>query len=305
MAEPLRALETQDGRQLAFAVCGDPDGFPLLMLHGTPGCRLQRWPVEEVYFEQGVCWVTYDRAGYGQSSRRPGRSVADDVDDVVAIADELGWNEFAVGGGSGGGPHALACAAFQPDRVVRALCVVGVAPYGREGLEHDDWLAGMDPENVKEFGWALAGEEVLIPELESLQAKMEARVADDPSRALEEYELSESDRKALQRTELRQIIRESTFEWCAHGVGGWADDALAFTRAWGFDPADITVPVLVKYGATDVLVPPAHGEWLAAHIPGCTVYVDDEEGHLGADPVAAIAEHVRWLRDGEPPGKAA
>src|SRR5262249_34342585 len=166
---------------------------PVLALHGTPGCRLQRWPHEELYQELGVCFVTSDRGGYGRSSRRHGRSVADAVDDVVAIADELGFDRFAVSGGSGGGPHVLATAALCPDRVVRATCMVGVAPYGDDGLEHDVWLEGMDPENVKEFELALAGEEAVTEHVEALQAQAEARVAVDPSTLLDDYELSESD----------------------------------------------------------------------------------------------------------------
>ena len=107
--------------------------------------RLQRWPREELFEELGVCFVTHDRAGYGRSSRRRGRRVADAIDDVIAIADELGFDRFAVTGGSGGGPHALACAALHPDRVVRATCGVGVAPYGDGGLEHDEWVAEWTP----------------------------------------------------------------------------------------------------------------------------------------------------------------
>jgi pimeloyl-ACP methyl ester carboxylesterase len=245
--------------------------------------------------------VTHDRAGYGQSSRRPGRRVVDEVDDVAAIADELGWDRFGVSGGSGGGPHALACAALLSDRVIRAACLVGVVPYGPEGFEHDDWLAGMDAENVKEFEWALAGEDVLSHELTLMQARIEERVAEDPANVLEGFELSEADREALRQAEFQQIIRESTYERCAHGVGGWVDDELAFTKPWGFDVAQVSVPTLVRYGATDVLVPPAHGEWLAAHVPGCVVKIDREAGHLASDPVAEIGQHIRWLRDGTPP----
>ena len=91
---------------------------------------------------------------------------------MAALADHLGFELFGVTGGSGGGAHSLACAARLPDRVVRAACVVGVAPFGGAGLEQEDWLAGMDPENIKEFGWAAAGEEVLMRELEAENAKV-------------------------------------------------------------------------------------------------------------------------------------
>ena len=301
MGEPLRTFETPDGRTLAFAVWGDPEGFPILGLHGTPGCRLGRWPREELYVELGVCFVTHDRAGYGRSDRRHGRRVADEVADVRALADELGFDRFGVSGGSGGGPHSLACAALLPDRVVRAVCDVGVAPLGTPGLEQVAWLAGMDPENVKEFGWALAGEDVLTRELQPLQEELEERVRVDPSTILQDFDMSESDRAEMARPEIMQIIRESTFEWAANGVGDWVDDGLAFVQPWGFDPADISVPVLIRYGMTDVLVPPAHGEWLAANVPGCIVKINDVAGHLGANPEQEIAESAGWLSAGIAP----
>ena len=300
VAERLRLVAAPDGREVAFAVWGDPAGFPVLRLHGTPGCRLMRWPNEEVYGSLGACYVTHDRAGYGRSSRLRGRRVVDDVDDVRLIADELGFERFGVSGGSGGGPHALACAARLSDRVVRATCAVGVAPYGPPGLDHDAWFAGMDPENVREFEVALEGEEALIPDTERLQAKFEAQLAADASNLLEEYDLSESDRARLAQPETMQTLRETILEHAVNGVYGWVDDMLAVTGPWGFDVSEITVPVLIRYGTADVLVPPGHGHWLAARVPNCVVKIDDA-GHLGRDPVEEIAEDVRWLRDGTPP----
>ena len=293
---------TRDGRELAFAIWGDPSGFPVLSLHGTPGCRLNRWPNENLYRDLGICLVTHDRAGYGRSTRRRGRSVADQVDDVVSLADHLGFEHFGVTGGSGGGPHALACAALLPDRVARATCLVGIAPLGSPGLDRDAFIAGMDPENVKEFGWALAGEDVLAVELEREHRTMEERVAVDPTTVLGDFELSDADRAQLARPEIMQVVRESTAEEAVNGVWGWVDDDLAFVRPWGFEVSEITVPVLVWYGITDVLVPAAHGEWLAANVRGCLVKVDEASGHLGSDPEQEISENMYWLRDGVPPG---
>ena len=301
MGESLLTVETTDGRELSYALWGDRDGFPVFALHGTPGCRLERWPDEDVYKRLGILHITHDRPGYGRSTRRPGRRIADEADDVAALADQLGLERFGVTGASGGGAHALACAALLPDRVVRAACVVGVAPLGDDGLDRDAWLADMDPENIKEFGWAEAGEEVLEPALEAENAKIAARVADNPSSVLGDFDLSDSDRQELTRPERVQIIGESWAEHSARGVGGWVDDDLAHLRPWGFDVGQITVPVLIRYGTTDVLVPPAHGEWLAAHVPGCVAKVDGVAGHLAGDPEQEIAEMARWLRDGEPP----
>jgi pimeloyl-ACP methyl ester carboxylesterase len=301
MAERLRTLDLPDGRTLAYAIWGDPAGFPILSLHGTPGCRFSRWANEELYAELGACWVTHDRAGYGQSDRNHGRRVVDEVADVAALADELGFERFGVTGGSGGGPHVLACAALLPARVIRAICAVGIAPFGSSGLEKDAWLAGMDPENVKEFEWSLAGEDVLTPELEAEQKQIEERVSVDPSSVLDGFELSDADRAALALPEAMQTIREAALEQAANGVGGWVDDDLAFLEPWGFDVGTIAVQVLIKYGLTDVLVPPAHGDWLAANVPGCIVRTDDVGGHLGTNPEEEIAANVRWLRDGIAP----
>ena len=303
MGESLKTTETSDGRVLAFAVWGDPEGFPILSLHGTPGSRLNRWPNEDLFVKLGACVVTHDRAGYGRSTRRRGRNVADEAADVLLLADVLEFERFGVTGGSGGGPHALACAALLPNRVIRASCAVGIAPLGSPGLERDAWLAGMDPENVKEFGWAEAGEDVLSVELEREHASLVERVAEDPSSILSNFDLSESDQAQLEREEFRQVISESVPEEARNGVWGWVDDDLAFLRPWGFDVAGVSIPVLIDYGVNDVLVPAAHGKWLAENVPGCVVKLNDDAGHLGSDPEREIAENVAWLRDGtRPPG---
>jgi pimeloyl-ACP methyl ester carboxylesterase len=282
-----------DGRTLCFAEWGDPGGFPVFSLHGTPGGRLDRHPDESKYAEAGARVITYDRPGYGRSDRLPGRAVVDCVADVVAIADKLAIAQFSVTGGSGGGPHSLAVAARLPGRVVRARCAVGVAPYPAEGL---DWHAGMDPQNVLEFGCALEGEQTLVPYIEKELADMAARVAEDPSKILADFELSDADRAVLAREDLGQVIRESIADLARGGPWGWVDDDLVFVKPWGFDISEITVPVEVRYGLTDVLVPAAHGEWLASHVPHATVVAEEGHGHLG-DP-DLVVELMRWLVTG-------
>jgi pimeloyl-ACP methyl ester carboxylesterase len=282
-----------DGRTLCFAEWGDPDGFPVFTLHGTPGGRLNRHLDESKYAEAGARIITYDRPGYGGSDRDPGRVVVDCVADVAAIADVLAIETFSVVGGSGGGPHALAVAARLPDRVVRARCDVGCAPYPSQGL---DWLAGMDPKNVAEFGRALEGEESLLSYVVEVLAEMAANVAEDPSKILDGFELSEADRAVLQRTELAQVIREATEDLARGGPWGWVDDDLVFVKPWGFDISEIRVPVEVRYGLTDVLVPAAHGAWLAAHVPNATVVTEAGKGHLS--DLDKVVESTRWLVTG-------
>ena len=271
-------VTTQDGRKLAFAQYGDPDGTPVFLLHGTPGCRLSgRHPDESRVVDAGLWLITYDRPGYGQSARHKGRRVVDCVADVATIADELGIDRFFVKGGSGGGPHALAVGARLPQRVTRVACDVGVAPYEAEDI---DWLAGMDPANVKEFNWARAGEDTLRPELEKQAQEALAKVEADPKTLLNEFNLSPSDLAVLEDPRVQQRLRATTRESFANGVSGWVDDDLAFTVPWGFDVSELEVPVEIRYGATDVLVPAGHGEWLAKHVPNAIVTVDDTGGHL-------------------------
>jgi len=106
-------IRTRDGRTLAVAEWGDPNGVPLFALHGTPGSRVAFWHDPTIYTRHGLRRITLDRPGYGESTRQPGRSVVDIVPDILAIAGALGIGFFAITGGSGGGPHALACAALH------------------------------------------------------------------------------------------------------------------------------------------------------------------------------------------------
>jgi pimeloyl-ACP methyl ester carboxylesterase len=285
-----RVVRASDGRALAYAEWGDPNGFPVFQLHGTPGSRLGRHPDESLYVKAGARLITYNRPGYGGSDRQPGRRIAHCVPDVEAIADALELEKFAVTGGSGGGPHALAVAAGLPERVTRVACASSPAPYD-VGL---DWFAGMDPLNVREFETALQGEEVYVPYIEREAAEALERVAADPSKLLgDDWELSEADREALARKEFHEVVRASVTEALSTGVYGWTDDVLAALRPWGFDVADIRVPTRVIYGSTDVLVPVQHGEWLAEHVPGAEVVVEEEHGHMG-DP-DLVAERIGWL----------
>ncbi|MFI7541394.1 alpha/beta fold hydrolase [Actinoplanes sp. NPDC049599] len=278
MGERLRRVTTPDGRTLGVARWGAPDGTPVLSLHGTPGSRLWRHPDEDAVRRAGINLITYDRPGYGASDRHPGRRVVDCVGDVAAVADALGISRFAVTGRSGGGPHALAVAARLPDRVTAAECVVGVAPFAAAGL---DWTAGMDPENVTEFGWARQGEQVLHRELAALAAADLARMTADPAKVLaDDWQLAAADRQVLARVDVQQVLVETVREAHRPGVHGWVDDDLAFLSPWGFEVTEIRVPVMVRYGRQDVMVPAAHGAWLAGHIPGASVAVDEQAGHL-------------------------
>lgn len=270
-----RAVTLADGRELAVWEAGDPAGFPVVQHHGTPSTGLVYEGHARDAERNGVRLVGFDRAGYGASTARTGRTVADVVADVVELADALGIDRFGTWGISGGGPHALACAALLPDRVVGVASLAGVAPWGAEGL---DYTAGMGESNLEEFPVILQGREplraLLEPQREKLLALGEMGFTELFASLLgpADVELVAGPFAGfMYRTE--QIALE-------RGVEGWLDDDLAFVAPWGFAVESIAVPAIVWHGEQDRFVPLSHGRWLGAHIPGADLRISADDGHL-------------------------
>src|SRR5207247_7289403 len=136
----------------------------------------------------------------------------------------------------------------------------------------------------------------LTSELTTLEAEERARVLEDPTRLLESFELPDSDKAVLADPRVQVVILESVVEECRRGVGGWVDDDLAFITPWGFDVSELTVPVEVRYGASDVLVPAGHGDWLAENVPNATARKDSGHGHLSTPD--EIIGHLSRLAHG-------
>ena len=272
-----QAVSLPDGRSLEVHELGDPAGFPVVFHHGTPGAGTlyDRWETD------GVRLIGYDRAGYGGSSRKPGRAVVDVVADVEAVADALGLERFATWGLSGGGPHALACAARSSDRLIAAASLAGVAPWQAPGL---DWLEGMGEGNLREFDLVLAGEDALRPALERERDEMLPITSEELRESMAPH-LSPTDSNAL-TGDLAAYFHGNMLHALDDGADGWIDDDLAFAAPWGFELAEIDRPVLVLQGGDDLMVPPGHGVWLAEHVPGATARIDDAHGHL------TLVEHL-------------
>ena len=279
-----------DGRTLEYATGGDPAGAPVLIHHGTPGAGVLAPEWDEVARSQRLRLVIHSRPGYGRSGRLAGRDVVDVADDVAALADALGADRFLTFGFSGGGPHALACAALLPDRVVAAVALASIVPRDAAGL---DFHAGMGEGNVDEFGRAERGEQPLRELLEPATDGLVAMTQDEMAESMAGVLTPADDR------ELRGPIGATLLRHFQHGlsegVDGWIDDDLAFVRPWGFDLAAIAVPVQVWQGRHDAMVPFGHGEWLAANVPGAEAHLSDDDGHLSLLTQRA-PEWLRWLR---------
>jgi pimeloyl-ACP methyl ester carboxylesterase len=268
-------VETPDGRVLQVLEHGVGDGRPVLVHGGSPNSRLLFEPTVQAAERQGIRLISYDRPGYGGSSRHAGRTVADCAQDVRAIAAELGIDRLATWGISGGGPHAIACAALLPDLVPAVGVLASLAPWGADGL---DYFAGMGEMNVEDFKLMLEDPAAARAKCERERQEM---LALGPAE-LHDYMktlLTPVD-AAVVTGEFAQFLVESARSGLASTSDGWWDDEMAFMAPWGVDFASIQTPVLLRHGRQDRFVPFGHGEWLARHIPGVQAELTDDDGHL-------------------------
>jgi pimeloyl-ACP methyl ester carboxylesterase len=270
-----RLIPLPDGREIDALTTGPEDGFPLVVHGGTPSGLVVGTKVAAAAGERGLRLVLTARPGYEGSTPRPGRRVRDVAADVAGVLDALGAGAFISIGMSGGGPHSLACAALLPGRCLAAASVAGVGPYLADGL---DFLAGMGPENVTEFGLAVRGAEALTPYLEKEAVTLRQVTGDQVAAALGDL-ISAADAGVLtgdfaaeQAASLRASVRE--------GIAGWRDDDLAFTADWGFSLDALDGRAAIWQGDQDRMVPYAHGQWLAAHITGARLHLEPGAGHV-------------------------
>jgi pimeloyl-ACP methyl ester carboxylesterase len=272
-------LELSDGRTLHVYDTGAERAAERLAVvwhHGTPNIGAPPEPLFPAAVRLGIRWVSYDRPGYGGSTRLPGRNMASAAADSSSVADALGIDRFAVMGHSGGGSHAVACAALLHERVLGVVSVAGLAPYGAEGL---DWFAGM----------AASGE----ASLRAAAAGRAAKERHEASGAEYDPEFTPADEAALsgEWSWLGKVVGPAV----EGGPGGLIDDDLAYVAPWGCDPAQAIAPALFLHGGRDRVVPSAHGEWLARRYPSAELRLSPDDGHISILNSATAA--VDWLRE--------
>lgn len=275
MIATMQTSELTDGRQLDMLLGGDPAGTPLVLHHGTPGDATIFADWHEPCLVRGLRLICISRPGYANSARLPGRSVAQVAADVAAVLDRLGYDCFVTAGWSGGGPHALACAALLADRCTAVATLAGVGPATANDL---DFLAGMGPENVAEFGAARVGEAALCAwmlenaePLRSVTGEMLAGAFGGLAPPIDQEVLAGG-----YATLLAAAMRRAL----AAGFNGWIDDDLAFTQPWGFELEAVRAPVSVWQGELDLMVPVAHSQWLMEHLPQANGRVVPGHGHI-------------------------
>lgn len=245
-------------------------------------------------YRLGVRLICYDRPGYGGSDRYAGRSVADAAADVQAIAEALDLGPFSVVGRSGGGPHALACAAGLSGWVQCVVALVGLAPPNAPGL---DWYDGMTASNKAELSDNDPGG------ITAILTERAERIGSDPRLLLESLrpELTRRDLKVVDEVAIQQLLAEAYGEALRQGAEGWIDDSLALRKSWAFDPRKIKAPVLIWHGLDDVFSPVSHARWLADYIGAdredakVEVVLKRDAAHF--DAVEALPDILAWVRD--------
>jgi pimeloyl-ACP methyl ester carboxylesterase len=283
-----RIVHTPDGRVLAVEDAGDPAGSPVLVHNGTPMSRHLYGPHVADAAGRGLRLISYDRPGYGGSTPQPGRAVADCAADVRAICAGLGIGKLAMWGLSGGGPRVLACAALLPDLVTAAAALASFAPYGAGGLDWFDHLQAADA-----YRLALTDPDAVRAGLDEARNSVLAMTAGSLAKEWAPF-LPPADAAVLTGG-LAEFTIGTQHEALAAGSQGWWDDSYGLINPWGFDLADICVPVLLLHGRQDRFVPFAHGQWLATHIPGAEARLLDDDGHLTLQE-HRISEVHSWLR---------
>ncbi|NNU27211.1 alpha/beta fold hydrolase [Isoptericola sediminis] len=266
-------IDLPDGRVLVGHDTGGPDGAPVLVWHhGSPQSGELLAPVVRAASDRGIRVVSTARAGYGGSTRRPGRTVADAAADTGHLLDTIGVTACHAVGASGGGPHALALAARRPDLVRGVVTLAGIAPY--DGTE--DWFATMADDGG-------------------------LRAALDGAAARQAYEeTAEFDPTSFTDADVAMF----SGPWGALGADagraseswpeGLVDDDVAFVRDWGVALADVAAPALVVQGGADRVVPRRHGRLLHGALPAGELWLRPHDGHISV--LAALPAAVDWLR---------
>jgi pimeloyl-ACP methyl ester carboxylesterase len=267
-------LKLPDGRFLGYAEYGDPGGRPLLFFHGTYGSRRLGQVLDTTAAEFGVRVIAPDRPGYGLSDYQPNRDFAAWAADVAALADALSIEQFAVLGVSGGGPHALACAYYIPERITAAGVASGIAPPDLPG-------AAIGTPRIQQLAMALNRR---LPGLFGAYFSLLARLlGTSPARilAVTERSMASSDRALLHRYDvLGAAVLEDYIEAVRQEGRGQASDWAVIARPWGFNLGDIRVPVHIWQGEEDREVPLAAARAQAAAIPGSRLTVYPGEAHF-------------------------
>jgi pimeloyl-ACP methyl ester carboxylesterase len=281
-------VTTRDGRQLAYLEVGDPDGPLVLHNHGGPSSRLEARLFADGAAKHGLRFLCVDRPGYGQSSPKETLTYSGWADDLTTMADALGYHEFGVTGWSGGGPSALAAAAYiDPVRLRHVTCIAG----GNYGTFGDNWAADQ-LSKIDAMGGNLAlhfepGFRLMYATLGITAEYFRGTYIQQLRKALNDY-----DRQILLQPGIATLFADTSAECFAQGSDGLVRDAELDYRRWAFEVTAIERPVHMWQGTEDRLVPFSINKTVADRMPGAVWHCVEGGGHfiaIGAvDEILAI-----------------
>lgn len=285
-------VRLDDGRTLVAHDTGrhpaaGPDPLTVVWFHGSPQTGALLDPLVRACGSRGLRLVSYARPSYGGSSPRPGRDVAAAARDVEQLADALGLGRFAVLGSSGGGPHALACAAALGERVTGAATFASPAPYDGD----EAWFAGMADDAA----------------LRSATHGREERARFELTAQFDEGVFVAADWAALAGS--WSAMNDDVALAAQAGSDGLVDDDVALVLPWGVELGRTLAPVLVVHGGLDRMVPVEHAHRLVSLLPRVELWLRPRDGHvsvLDAVPVALdwLVDHAHDAAEVTPEGAA-
>ncbi len=282
-AEVDRTLRSRDGRQVGFAIFGDPEGLPVFYFHGLASSRLEGALAHPIGLQRNVCLIAIDRPGYGLSDARPGHQIPDATDDLVAVADALGIEQFSLVSVSTGGPFARATAARLPERVRAVALVSSPAPYSQRSR-----LVGMDIRSRAILVWIPRFAPWLLGPIWSRLAELSDS---DPAGLLRLIAdtMPSSERRAISSPEIAEVFMNASYEAFRTGTGGVVAEQRLLARDWGFAIDEVKAPVWLWHGEEDGASPIAMARWLAAALPKCQAHFLPGRGAIVAGDVLPFA----------------
>jgi pimeloyl-ACP methyl ester carboxylesterase len=271
-------VATQDGRRLTYLEVGEPDGPLVIHNHGGPSSRFEARLLANSASKNRLRLICVDRPGMGQSSPQKARSYAGWADDLMAIADALGYHEFGVTGWSEGGPWALAAAAYIDPLRLRHVTSIAPGSYGTFG---DNWAAKY-LSKADALGGSLAlrfkpGFRLMYAALGITAKHFRESFAKQVRNGVNDY-----DRQILLRPDIETAFADSCAECFAHGSDGLVHDAELLYRSWAFDVTQIERPVHMWQGLDDRLVPDPINKAVADGMPGAVWHPVEGAGHFVA-----------------------
>lgn len=274
-----RFLTLPDGRRLSYVEFGKSEGYPVMYFHGTPSSCLEPAMIgEEQFLKHNLRVISTSRPGMGQSDRHQNRTFIDWTKDVIALADYLGIDKFAILGYSGGAPYALACALKISDRLLSAVIVSGAGQMNQAEVKNN-----LDLKH--RIFWKVADNFPFLLPIVLKKMRQYREMPDEYILLRFERNMPKADFETFKQNN-RVALSKQGVEETFRDMNGVAMDVRLPIRPLGFDLGAIKFPIIFFHGKEDNTVPIQVVEWMVPRIPHARLVTYPNDGH-----VSAICEH--------------